>query len=76
MCPPREWFRQTGRSTNVYSDVVPFWQAWQYPTHAPTPPMSSVEPNISLFDAIRLPTPTVRALSRQTALSIAAKVGT
>jgi hypothetical protein len=38
--------------------------------------MSSVEPNISLFDAIRLPTPTIRVLSRQTALSITAKVGT
>jgi len=37
--------------------------------------MSSVDPNIGLFDAIRLPTPTISALSRQTALSIAAKVG-
>jgi hypothetical protein len=55
--------------------VVPFWQAWLHPTYVPTPPMSSVDPNIWLFHAIRLPTPTIRALSRQTALSIAAKVG-
>jgi hypothetical protein len=30
------------------------------PDPYPTPLMSSVEPNISLFDAIRLPTPTIR----------------
>lgn len=75
MCPPREWFRQIGRFTNVDGDRPAVLAGLAAPD-VPTPPISNVEPNISLFDAIRLPTPTIRALSRQTALSIASKVDT
>jgi hypothetical protein len=46
-------------------------------THAPWrfQPMPPAGKTRNQLHAIRLPTPTIRALSRQTALSIAAKVG-